>query len=332
MDSRSIVNGRSAVVFGGLRPGMIMDPLADILDSVRLVSGVFRQTELNAPWSVSADDLPFGVYHAVHHGSVWITVHGSEPVQVRAGHIAVLAHGAGHTVSHDRLATGPALERTADPDRAVQLLANDGDGPRSSFLCGTFQFERGSVHPLLETLPDLLVVPSDQHWLRGVVEAAHAEIGADLPGTEVMINRLSDIVLVSALRNYWASLPDGSVGWLAGLRNPEVRHAMALIHRYPERRWTADLLAAEVGLSRATLFQRFNRLVGEPPAQYLTRWRVHRSAQLLVQGRPVAEAAAAVGYNSTQAFTRAFKRMTGTTPAAYVRSSQSEDERLSAAG
>ena len=191
-----------------------MDPLADVLNTVRLTSGVFRQTELNAPWRVSADDLPCGVYHAVHQGSIWVTVHDSnrDPVQVDAGHIAVLAHGSGHTISHDRHATGPALERTEDPDRAVQLLTNDGDGPRSSFLCGAFEFERSSIHPLLQSLPDLVVVPSDQAWLRGVVEAAHAEIGNDLPGTEVMINRLSDIVLVSALRNYWMALPEGEGG------------------------------------------------------------------------------------------------------------------------
>ncbi len=294
---------------------------------------MFRQTELNAPWAVSADDLPFGVYHAVHQGSIWVTVHGSDPVQVEAGHIAVLAHGSGHTVSHDRHATGPALERNEDPNRNVQLLTNDGDGPRSSFLCGAFEFERGTAHPLLEGLPDLIVVPSEQTWLRGVVEAAHAEIDNDLPGTEVMINRLSDIVLVSALRNFWMSLPEGEVGWLAGLHDPEVRHAIALIHRWPGRAWTVESLAAEVGISRATLFQRFARLVGEPPAQYLTRWRVHQGAKLLAEGRSLSDVAHAVGYNSPQAFTRAFKRFMDATPAAYARSARYvESEQVSAAG
>ncbi len=310
-----------------------MDPLADVFDAIRLTSGVFRQTELNAPWRVSADDLPCGVYHAVHQGSIWVTVHGSDPVQVEAGHIAVLAHGSGHTVSHDRHATGPALERTDDPDRTVQLLTNDGDGPRSSFLCGAFEFEQDLVHPLLESLPDLIVVPSDQVWLQGVVEAAHAEIGNNLPGTEVIINRLSDIVLVSALRNYSLTLPEGEVGWLAGLRDPEIRLVLALIHRWPGRRWTVQSLAAEVGLSRATLFQRFSGLIGEPPARYLTRWRVHRGAQLLLDGKPLADVAEAVGYNSTQAFTRAFKRFTGATPAAYARAArQIEPKQVSAAG
>jgi AraC-like DNA-binding protein len=310
-----------------------VDPLADVLDAVRLTSGVFRQTELNAPWRVSADDLPCGVYHAVHRGSIWVTVHGSHAVHVHAGHIAVLAHGSGHTVSHDRHASGPALERTEDSDRTVQLLTNEGDGPRSSFLCGAFEFERGLAHPLLDSLPDLIVVPSDQVWLRGVVEAAHAEIGNDLPGTEVMINRLSDIVLVSALRNYWLALPEGEVGWLAGLHDPQIRHALALLHRSPDRRWTVQSLAAEVGLSRATLFQRFSRLVGEPPAQYLTKWRVRRGAQLLVDGMPLTDVASAVGYNSTQAFTRAFKRLMGATPAAYARSArQIEPEQVTTAG
>ncbi|MCP3990138.1 MAG: AraC family transcriptional regulator [Actinomycetia bacterium] len=300
-----------------------MDPLTDVLESIRLTSGVFRRTELNAPWVVSTGALPVGVYHAVHQGSVWITVDNAEPLLVEAGQITVLPHGSGHSLSHDRRATGPQLEATVDPDRNVQLLTNDGDGPRASVLCGTFEFARSSVHPLLGMLPDLIVVPTDQAWLHGAVEALDAEIDNNLPGTEVMINRLSDIVLVSALRNYWMTLPDEEVGWLAGLRDPEIRHAIGLIHRWPERRWTAQSLAAEIGLSRATFFQRFTRLVGEPPAQYLTRWRIHRAAQLLEDGRSVIEITEAVGYNSTQAFTRAFKRFSGTTPGAYARSGHS---------
>jgi AraC-like DNA-binding protein len=79
-------------------------------------------------------------------------------------------------------------------------------------------------------------------------------------------------------------------------------------------------LAGTVGLSRSALAERFTALVGQPPMQYLTRWRLQLAANLLRSGsRNVASVAADVGYDSEAAFNRAFKRELGTTPAAWRR-------------
>jgi AraC-like DNA-binding protein len=128
-------------------------------------------------------------------------------------------------------------------------------------------------------------------------------------------------MFVEAIRRHIESLPPEQTGWLAGLRDRFVGKTLALIHSKPAHAWTVGELAGTVGLSRSALAERFTGLVGQPPMQYLTRWRLQLAANLLRSGgRNVASVAADVGYDSEAAFNRAFKRELGTTPAAWRKS------------
>src|SRR6185503_12442859 len=107
-------------------------------------------------------------------------------------------------------------------------------------------------------------------------------------------------------------------GWFAAARDLQVGRALALLHASPSRAWTVDDLAREVALSRSALAERFTSLVGEPPMQYLTRWRLALAAQMLRDGRdPIARIAEKCGYESEAAFSRAFKREFGVPPASW---------------
>ena len=114
-------------------------------------------------------------------------------------------------------------------------------------------------------------------------------------------------------------MAESQTGWLAGLKNPAVARALALLHAEPGRDWTLDALAERVGASRSVLAERFAQYVGLPPMQYLTQWRMQLAARLLVESETakVAAIAEAVGYESEAAFVRAFKRSAGVTPAAW---------------
>ena len=126
------------------------------------------------------------------------------------------------------------------------------------------------------------------------------------------------MMFVDALRRYVEQLPEESTGWLAGLRDRQVGRALALIHEHPSRSWTIEMLADEVALSRSALYERFSQLIGQPPMQYLTQWRMQIAANLLRQTRaPVLSIALDVGYESEASFTRAFKRLVGTPPGAW---------------
>jgi AraC-like DNA-binding protein len=139
-------------------------------------------------------------------------------------------------------------------------------------------------------------------------------------GTETVVARLTDALLVYVLRNYIESLPDGEAGWLAALKDPPIRDALGLIHRNPERSWTAADLSRLVGMSRSGFFRRFRGAVGETPAQYLTMWRIHVATRLLQEdGASVGAVAHKVGYATEAAFSNAFKRVMGVRPGAYRR-------------
>ena len=154
--------------------------------------------------------------------------------------------------------------------------------------------------------------------LRELLRTGVLESQAARPGADSLLAKLSELVLVDALRRYAESMPADGKGWLAGVRDPRVGRALALLHAQPDRDWTVDALAREVALSRSALADRFATLVGEPPVQYLLRWRLALAARALRAGNDaIARVAARSGYDSEAAFSRAFKREFGMPPAAW---------------
>ena len=126
-------------------------------------------------------------------------------------------------------------------------------------------------------------------------------------------------MFVETIRHYLETLPPAETGWLAGVRDPMIGHALAALHGAPTEPWTVGRLAREVGLSRSVLAERFAGLIGQPPMQYLALWRMQLASRLLLEGRSVASVASAVGYESESAFSRTFKKLLGRSPAAWRR-------------
>jgi AraC-like DNA-binding protein len=174
-------------------------------------------------------------------------------------------------------------------------------------------------HPLLDALPSILVLDlngeSACEWISSSFRYAASEHAGLRVGSAVVLAKLSELLFVEAVRRYIEKLPPERSGWLAGLRDPAVGRALALLHSHVGRAWTADELAREVCLSRSAFAERFTRLVGVPPMKYLAGWRMQLAAQRLRDGhRYIAQVAADVGYDSEAAFTRAFKREFAVSP------------------
>jgi AraC-like DNA-binding protein len=128
-------------------------------------------------------------------------------------------------------------------------------------------------------------------------------------------------LFAETVRRYVESLPEAQIGWFAGLREPYVARALALLHHDIARRWTVDELGREVGLSRSALADRFIRLIGTPPMHYLASWRMQVATERLrTTSASLAQVAESVGYDSEAAFSRAFKKAFGTAPATWRRS------------
>jgi AraC-like DNA-binding protein len=326
---------------------MQTDTLSDVLRSVRLRGAVFYQIGFPAAWAVEAppmrelgrllfpDAEHVMEYHVLVKGAGWATVAGLAPVRLHAGDVVILPHGDGHVLSSDP-AEQPAridptwVAATRDAPKPIPILfrsqyeftwGEHAAPADTELVCGFLSCDRHPFNPLLDALPRLLHLPASSG------NSAPTELGAlalraerGLPGAAALLERASETMFIDALRRYLERLPAGSTGWLAGLRDPQVGRALALIHRSPARPWTIDDLARAAGLSRSVFCVRFLRLLGQPPMQYLARWRMEAAAGLLRGGRaPVASVALEVGYESEAAFARAFKREVGTSPARWRR-------------
>ncbi|MFT3807100.1 AraC family transcriptional regulator [Arenimonas sp.] len=332
---------------------MSQDTLSDVLRTVRLRSALFFDLSCGGAWLAEAPgskDLAALVmpevdqvidYHVVTEGECWIAIQGEPPLRLRRGDIVILPFGDPHVVSS---APGMRAEPGVDwyremklHNRPFRVAHKDGRplGPEScggepgrdytvdtSVICGFIGCDRRPFNPLLATLPRLLHLPADdgRSWGAQFAQLAAAESAVQSPGREAMLERLSEMMFVDAVRRHIDRMPEQSTGWLAGLRDRYVGRALALMHEEPAAPWSMDELGHKVGLSRSALHERFVDFIGVPPMQYLTQWRMQLASRLLRESQStVLSIALRIGYDSEAAFGRAFKRLVGMPPAAWRR-------------
>jgi AraC-like DNA-binding protein len=318
-----------------------VDILSDVLRAVRLNGALFFLTDASSPWSVevpstkaltpvvcpSAQHLVS--YHVVLSGCCWFRGAGTAAQRLEAGDVVVIPHGDSYRLSH------PAGLRGEWPESEVLgffrmmtarelpfVVTEGGGGPeRLQVLCGFLGCDVLPFNPVVGALPSVLHVPGvldADDRLGALVDFAMAESRDRRAGSDCVLLRIAELMFVEVVRRYLVSLGPEHTGWLAGLRDPIVGRALALLHRNAERAWTLEGLAREAGLSRSALAERFTHFVGSPPMQYLGRWRMQTAARLLRDGdAKIAAVAAQVGYESEAAFSRAFSRMVGVSPAAW---------------
>lgn len=318
------------------------DPLSTVLRTVKLTGALFFLVDATTPWGVEIPRvqefasiiLPGAQhvvsYHIILEGSGYASVPDLAPVRFGAGDIIVFPHGDPYAMLSQ---PGQAPEITPDAsldffrDMAARRLPfvvrEGGGGPESArFVCGFLGCDVRPFNPLLAMLPRLLHMtrPSgDQSdLLDRLLDLTLAEAQVRNPGSESIRLGLSELIFIELVRRYVATRGSDEGGWLAGLRDPSVGRALALLHEFPADDWTLDALAQRIGVSRSVLAERFAHLVGHPPMQYLMRWRVQLAARQLSDGsKKIAAIGRDVGYESEAAFSRTFKRVAGVSPAAW---------------
>lgn len=327
-----------------------LDPLSDVLRSVRLRGSVFFHVTCRDEWSAlapSAREIGPSVmpgaehvieYHMFLKGGGWVAVDGVPPLRMSAGDIVMLPHGDAHVVSSapgvppQDTEDADLFDRVRDAAKPIPITYRGGaylpgcgmphDEASAVILCGFIACDLKPFNPLIEALPRLLHLPAEGvgAWVAPMLEHAASESGDRRAGSAALLQRVSEMVFVDGARRYLDTLPAESQGWLGALRDRQVGRAIALMHAEPAEAWTLDELGRRVGLSRSALHERFVALAGLPPMQYLTNWRMQCGARLLREGHAnVATVALEVGYDSEAAFARAFKRATGLPPAAWRR-------------
>jgi AraC-like DNA-binding protein len=316
-----------------------MDPITDLVQSMQIVSVVHARLEATAPWGLkqeanaeegdsnhSSATSPFQFAHfgMLTRGNCWLSVEGMpEPLPLAGGDCFLLAPGSSYTLRDNPRTRTRSLCDVA-PKKGSQLIQHGGGGAPTTIILGWFTFSASSLKQLRRLLPPLILVKADQPQtlaLRTTVNMLAAEMAEPMPGSDLVVNRLADVLFMQCLRAFIASGSKACKhGLLRAFFDPQIGAALKSMHEKVDAPWTVESLAAAGGMSRSAFALRFKEIVGETPLEYLTNWRMQKAAALLQKGdRKLIEVARSVGYESDAAFSKAFKRVLSAAPREYRR-------------
>ena len=283
---------------------------------------LIARAELTAPWAMGLEPFDAAIFHVMLSGSGWLRPEEGRAMRLSAGDVVVLMRGPRHALMSEAgvpITSFAELMEHCVPGQ-FPSIGIAGGGDHAAMLCGFFQFERQTSHPLLRALPEVIHVNagSGARMIDGLVAMADAESAKPLPGSGALTDLLCGLLLVQILRAQLAVDSRAAAPWIYGLEDSRVGAALELIHESPQSDWTVAGLASAVAMSRSSFAQRFAACVGESPMRYMARCRILRAAQLLDAERmSVTQAMQSVGYESESSFTKAFQRYLGCTPGAY---------------
>lgn len=299
----------------------LTDPLGETLHKLRLHGSLYCWSELSAPWGI---DMPVFdgkmMFHIVTTGQCWLKVQGQDSQLLKSGSLTLLPHGQGHTIVDTPSSSSTDLFDIPihTISERYEALKYGGGGEVTELICGVVSFDYLANHQFLKQLPKVIHVDEvcieTNTWLQSSLQMIAQEASELKPGGETIITHLADIIILKAIRVWLESAPEANNGWLAALRDQQIGKALLAIHRSPEKDWTVDSLAREVGMSRSGFSARFSQLIGESAKRYLTQWRMQVAQSKIKDNVPLGILAEELGYNSEAAFCRAFKRIMGVSP------------------
>jgi AraC-like DNA-binding protein len=308
-------------------------PFDDALDHLRLEGAIFMRAEYSERWALADQGGPMFaammhpgaerliLFHVVASGRCWASTPDGERTWAGAGEVIVVPYGDVFTMGGAEAVEPVSIMSVVPPPPWTEMpvVRHGGGGPRTEIVCGCLYSEDPLFDPALKAFPPAFVVrpPAGpaRSWFDASIEYALDESST---GGRIRTTKLPELLLVEVLRLHLANAPASGQGWFAAVRDPMLAPAMMAVHGAPERKWTVDDLAAEAAVSRSSLHDRFREVLGLSPMRYVNEWRM-RVAQELLRTTEVTVAVIArrVGYDSEEAFSRAFKRTHGQSPSLW---------------
>ncbi len=310
--------------------------LSVALAQLHLQGAIFLRGEYTEAWAY--DSLPpkdaatvlapgterLILFHVIASGRAWIQTSESERHWASAGDIIVLPYGDRHQMGGTEPAEWVPVGDLIDPPpwQRMPVIRHGGPGPATHVVCGYLICDHPLFDPRLRALPPVFVVrPPDgpaRDWVRASISYAAYETTLVAEDRFEAPTNVPELLLIETLKLHLASTPSSESGWLLALRDPVLAPALAAIHAAPDRKWNLLDLAREAHVSISLLDERFREVIGVAPIRYLTGWRMHLAKDLLRSSDlGIAAIAHRVGYDSEEAFSRAFKRETGQAPSSW---------------
>lgn len=295
------------------------DVFSDILNMIRLSGTVYFRLNVGANWAMEIPPSPYKMFYIVESGTCWLRGNFTEsPIRLIPGDLLTFPHGDYHLLSGTTDAIPPQAHTAILEAHRAGKFPSQVDEQSTTLVWGHIAFQKNILHPFLEHLPPLIHIRSaegnDRDWLRSITNKIILESQLALPGSSVVIDRLSEVLHISMLRAFMLEQAPLDSYWKV-FSDLQIYQALQYIHSSPETDWTLESLAYEVGLSRTLLATRFKEKVGMTPMRYITLWRMQKALDLLeTTTLSTYDVAQRVGYHSEEALTRAFQRQFQMTP------------------
>jgi AraC-like DNA-binding protein len=310
------------------------EPLTEALERLRREGAIFLRAEYTERWALGDQGGPLFaammhpgaqrliLFHVVASGRCFVSCADGERYWANAGEVIVLPYGDVFLMGGVEPVEPVSIMSVVPPPPWTEMpIVRYGEGgPRTDVVCGCLYSKDLLFDPALKAFPPVFVVRPTAGPARAWFDAsvAYALEASSGQGRGLPSTKLPELLIIEVLRLHLANAPAADRGWFAALRDPVLAPAMKAIHTAPERKWTVADLATEAAASRSLLDGRFRDVLGLSPIRYVNEWRM-RVAQHLLATTEVTVAAIArrVGYESEEAFSRAFKRAQGVSPSLW---------------
>jgi len=296
-----------------------MDLLSNMLTTLRLDASIFLHASFCREWVIDIGGMNVATFHLVAHGDCWLHLPDMNAIALRERDLVVLPHNATHLITNSPQPPHPETPRNTPAEKIA--------GPSVTLICGTVKFAQSYWNPLVEALPEYVILPtldSSGTTLGNAIQALINECERGESGGEVIIDRLADILFIEVLRNYVRR--EHSNSFLVAVSDPRLSRALLEFHSEPGKDWSVQELAGAANMSRSAFADRFQKLVGMSPMHYLTRWRMQYAHCQLTEGDdPIGAIAASCGYQSEESFSKAFRKEFGSSPGSVRRREAAND-------
>ncbi len=310
-----------------------MDVFSDVVDTLELRGTLYFRTAWSPPYGVQVPAFEDAArFHLMLRGRCCVGMGDGRWISLEPGDMILVPRGAAHVLADSPDTPIAELDQvkaasgyTAGP--VLTIGEPTQENATTEMICGHFSFATGADHPLLQALPDHLLVTAGLRFRHLLLDELMRLIPRAMftqePGSEAAVIRLSEALFVETVRA--CAEDDANLRCvLTAMSDPRIGKALQLMHRQPEKHWTVESLGSAVAMSRSRFAAEFQERLGHSPMAYLADWRLQKARRLLARRHSVQQVAKAVGYRSSAAFTRAFTQSFGYSPSVIRRQDESE--------
>lgn len=291
-----------------------MDILSEILESAGWKSEILARDRLYESWGYRFPCDRSGGFHVITQGSCYAKFLGKE-LFLQKGDLLFITRGIPHDLLSEPNSKIMEIQRFLEGQKQIEKKGQ----PVTTFVSVRFEVPSRPQHPFFLELPPYILIPSSDieshHLLQVVISMISKELEQELC-SDLILQKLSDIMLYYMIRYWMEKNPSTQPGWLMALSDSLVIRALEALHKNLSYDWTIESLGKSLGVSRANLANRFKELLQIPPMEYLAKVRMEKARNLFQKGdTTLEEVSLAVGYSSAFAFSKAYKRIFGSSPA-----------------